>query len=72
MNMDDDLAWLDWDDDDDDAPPDCSSSCPRVKSAFSRDAQIVDGAVQGRLCSMLNAGRLWLGSHSFVGVVRHG
>ena len=53
MTMEDDLTWLDWDDDDDDAPPDCSSSCPRVKSALPRDAQIVDGAVQGRLCSML-------------------
>ena len=57
MNMentrDDDLTWLDWDDDDNDAPPDGSSSCPRVKSAFPRDALIVDGAVQGRLCSML-------------------
>ena len=50
---DDDLTWLDWDDDDDDAAPDGSSSCPRVKSAFHRDALIVDGAVQGRLCSML-------------------
>ena len=53
MTMVDDLTWLDWDDDDDDAPPDGSSSCPRVKSALPRDAQIVDGAVQGRLCSML-------------------
>ena len=50
MTMEDDLTWLDWDDDDDDAPPDGSSSCPRVKSALPRDAQIVDGAVQGRLC----------------------
>ena len=53
MTMENDLAWLDWDDDDDDAPPDGSSSCPRVKSALPRDALIVDGAVQGRLCSML-------------------
>ena len=53
MTMENDLTWLDWDDDDDHAPPDGSSSCPRVKSAFPRDAQIVDGAVQGRLCSML-------------------
>ena len=52
--MENDLTWLDWDDDDDDdAPPGASSLCPRVKSAFPRDALIVDGAVQGRLCSML-------------------
>ena len=52
--MENDLTWLDWDDDDDDdAPPGGSSLCPRVKSAFPRDALIVDGAVQGRLCSML-------------------
>ena len=52
---DDDLTWLDWDDDDndDDVPADGSSLCPRVKSAFPRDALIVDGAVHGRLCSML-------------------
>ena len=59
MNMgnirDGDLTSLDWDDDGDDAPPaaDGSSSCPRMKSAFPRDALIIDGAVQGRLCSML-------------------